>query len=140
MGTMDWRDTDVKSLSSLHANSIYAFYTHITYSSSYFTRMLMKNTLINISENDFIATGLFSKCYRHPDIPDQCIKIKTDHKKANKRLKTDLASYKKLHARQTDLHYIADYLGTCTTNMGQGYVYQCVIDHDGEVSKEDIEV
>ncbi len=47
----------------------------------------------------------------------------------------DLAYYKKLHSRQSDLRYIADYLGTCQTNLGQGHSYQCVINGDGAVSE-----
>ena len=95
----------------------------------------MNNPLVQITDKNLIASGAFCDCYRHPEIPDQCIKIQTDNKKARKRLKTDLAYYKKLHSKQSDLRYIADYLGTCETNLGQGYAYQCVLDGDGCVSK-----
>lgn len=95
----------------------------------------MKKTLIYITDEHFIASGGFCDCYRHPDINDQCIKIQTTSKKASKRLRKELAYYKKLHDRQSNLHYIADYLGTCQTNLGIGYTYQCVLDDDGKVSK-----
>lgn len=95
----------------------------------------MSDEIIPLSEQEFIASGVFCRCYRHPQITDQCIKITTDDKRANKRLKADLAYYKKLHRRKTDLTYIADYLGPCTTNIGEGYLFECIIDSDGAVSK-----
>lgn len=95
----------------------------------------MSEALIHITQQSFIASGAFCDCYRHPDIPEQCIKIQTDNKKASKKLKMDLDYYKKLHSKQYDLQYIADYLGICQTNLGQGYVYECVLDGDGMVSK-----
>ena len=95
----------------------------------------MKKKLIQITDEHFIASGAFCDCYRHPDINDQCIKIQTTNKKAKKRLKTDLAYYKNLHKRQSDLRYVADYLGPCQTNLGTGHAYQCILDDDGTVSK-----
>jgi len=95
----------------------------------------MKTTLVTIADEHFIASGAYCDCYRHPNIVNQCIKIKTTNKKANKRLKTDVAYYKKLHARRSDLNYVADYLGSCQTNLGTGYTYQCVLDDDGTVSR-----
>ena len=95
----------------------------------------MKTALIQIVDENFIASGAYCDCYRHPDISDQCIKIPTNNKKARKRLKVDLAYYKQLHNRQSDLRYVADYLGSCQTNLGQGHAYQCVLDDDGTVSK-----
>ncbi len=95
----------------------------------------MTDAVVHITQQNFIASGAFCDCYRHPGIPEQCIKIQTDNKKASKKLKTDLNYYKKLHKTQSDLRYIADYLGTCQTNLGQGYVYECVLDSDGTVSK-----
>ena len=95
----------------------------------------MKTALIQIADENFIASGAYCDCYRHPDISDRCIKIQTNNKKARKRLKTDLAYYKQLHNRQSDLRYVADYLGPCQTNLGQGHAYQCVLDDDETVSK-----
>lgn len=94
----------------------------------------MQNAFINITEKHFIASGAYCACYRHPDVPDQCIKVQTTNKKAGKRFRADIAYYKKLHHRQSDLRYIADYLGACETNLGQGSIYECVLDGDGAVS------
>ena len=94
----------------------------------------MKNTL-HLTKEHFIASGAYCECYRHPDVPDQCVKIPTTNKKARKRLKADLAYYKKLHKRQSDLHYIADYLGTVKTNLGQTSIFQCILDDEKTVSK-----
>lgn len=95
----------------------------------------MKKTQIQITGEHFIASGAYCDCYRHPNVNDQCIKIKTTNKKASKRLKTDIAYFKKLHAKQSDLRYVADYLGPCQTSLGLGHAYQCVLDSDGTVSK-----
>ncbi len=95
----------------------------------------MSDETVQLSEENFIASGAFCRCYRHPQIADQCIKITTDEKRANKRLKADLSYYKKLYRRNADLFYVADYLGTCTTNLGNGYLFECIVDSDGSVSK-----
>ena len=95
----------------------------------------MKLKIINLSSKQFIAAGAFCECYQHPKDNSQCIKIPTDNKKANKRLKSDLSYYKKLHRRNLDLVYIADFLGTCETNMGSGYIFECICNDDRSVSK-----
>jgi len=78
---------------------------------------------------------LYCHCYQHPTNEEQCIKVPSDNKKAKKRLKADLSYYKKLHAKQTDMQYIANYFGTINTNLGTGYIYQCIKDYDGTISK-----
>jgi len=91
--------------------------------------------MIKLEKTDYIASGLYCHCYQHPANEVQCIKVPSDHKKATKRLKADLSYYKKLHAKQTDMQYIADYFGTTNTSLGTGYIYQCIKDYDGTISK-----
>ena len=93
------------------------------------------SSVIDLKENDFIAAGVFCKCYENPFQITECIKIPKPGSKANKRLKSDLSYYKKLHKRGLKLNFIADYLGRCDTSLGNGYRYDCVRDHDLKVSK-----
>jgi len=95
----------------------------------------MVNNIIQLSEDQFIASGAFCRCYRHPQNKNECVKIITENKKAKKRLKADLAYFKKLHKKNTDLQYIANYLDTCSTNLGEGYIFECLTDTDQCVSK-----
>ncbi len=94
----------------------------------------MANPIISLTEDHFIASGAFCRCYRHPQEGTQCIKLTTDNKKSNKRLRADLAYFKKLHHRNVDLNYISDYIGTCGTNLGKGYIFECVTNSDHSVS------
>jgi len=83
--------------------------------------------MIKLEKADYIASGLYCHCYQHPTNEEQCIKVPSDNKKAKKRLKADLSYYKKLHAKQTDMQYIANYFGTINTNLGTGYIYQWLV-------------
>jgi len=96
----------------------------------------MKDTSeIELNDDLFIAAGIYCKCYQHPSNKLQCIKIPIEGKKANKRLRADLNYYSKLHKRKIDLTYVADYVGPCSTAYGKGYIYECVRDHDLNISK-----
>lgn len=55
--------------------------------------------------------------------------------KAKKRHLAALKYYRKLHKVKVDLKYIADYFGQCETSLGAGYAYQCIRDHNGDVSQ-----
>ncbi len=90
---------------------------------------------LKIEKNHFIAAGLFCKCYEHPDHRGECIKIPEADRKARKRLRGDLGYYRALHSRGVSMEYIADYKGGCITSLGDGYVYECVRDYDGGVSR-----
>ena len=90
---------------------------------------------IKLNEELYIAEGIYCKCYEHPSDKFKCIKIPTENKKSNKRLKADINYYSKLHKIDVDLTYIADYLGEGSTSLGSGYIYECVRDNDLSVSK-----
>ena len=90
---------------------------------------------IELSKGDFIAEGIYCKCYEHPSNKNQCIKILVEGKKARQRLKEDINYYSKLHKRQVSLEYIANYIGESETSLGKGFIYECIRDYDGAVSK-----
>lgn len=90
---------------------------------------------IELNDELFIAAGIYCKCYQHPADKNKCIKIPIEGKKAKKRLKADLNYYTKLHRKEIDLTYVADYLGECETVHEVGYIYECVRDSDLNVSK-----
>ena len=91
--------------------------------------------IMNLEDEHFIAAGLFCRCYENPSDRAECVKIPVEGKKAKKRLDADLNYYHKLHKRNVGLEYIADYLGKCATNLGDGYRYECVRDFDQGISR-----
>ena len=81
-----------------------------------------------------MASGAFCSCYRHPMDSARCIKLPTENKKAGKRLRADLAYYRKLSRKAVRMDHIAQYWGTCDTNLGRGYMYECVTDENQNIS------
>ena len=91
--------------------------------------------MINLDKKSYIASGRECHCYEHPFEPSQCIKIASDHKDALRKNKAEITYYKTLYARKVDMEYIAKYLGKVDTNMGRAYVYDCIRNSDGQISK-----
>lgn len=91
--------------------------------------------MIELHPDDYFAHGAYCYCYEHPSDPTVCIKVPTDNTKAKRRLKEDLKYHHKLAKKQTDLKFIAAYLGACDTSLGSGHQYQCIRDYDSQVSK-----
>ena len=91
--------------------------------------------IIPLSGNQPIAQGKFCFCYIHPQDSALCIKIPSSHRKAHQRRNADRSYYRKLHRAKIDLTHIADHLGVCKTDKGEGDLYQHIFDRDGLTSK-----
>ena len=95
----------------------------------------MPSPLITLHDGLVIGEGKYCTCYQHPENPEYCVKIPNSHKKSKKRQLADRAYYKKLHRQKTDLRYIADHIRSCTTNLGDGDIYECVNDFNESPSR-----
>lgn len=80
----------------------------------------------------YIGQGRQKVVYRHPCDPNLCIKIPKAKPRLLKSLKREI-KYLKRH--QQKLQFLADYLGEIETNLGKGYLFSLICDHDGAVSK-----
>ena len=92
--------------------------------------------MIFISEQQYISKGKTRKCYIHPKNKNLCIKVMKPLNKNLEFLKTEINYYKKIQRRNSkhNLTFFAHYHGTIETNLGIGYLYDLIRDHDGKIS------
>jgi len=95
--------------------------------------------MLFMQENDFIGRGYTRVCYRHPHDEKKCIKICT-HKQKGKLTINEKESlyYRKISRRKPGFEYdvIPRFHGWVKTNIGEGAVYDLVIDEGtGDVSR-----
>ncbi|MCG6889398.1 MAG: hypothetical protein LJE92_07415 [Gammaproteobacteria bacterium] len=90
-------------------------------------------TILQLS-GDPLGAGQERLCYAHPDDASRVVKIqKTD---ANKQTRRELALYARLKRRGLrNFEHIPRYYGEVETNLGQGFVVDCVADYDGQISR-----
>lgn len=94
-------------------------------------------TTIQLSEtNDsLIGKGRHRLCFAHPYDKERCVKIV--HSQAtggSKGLERELKYYRYLSTYLRDWRGIPRYYGTISTNLGTGYVYDRIVDYDGQTS------
>ncbi len=80
-----------------------------------------------------MGKGIAKVVYRHPELPDVCIKFP---RKKKKRARIDILreiSYLKKH--QKYLPFLSPYLGEIHCDMGTGYMYRIVLNEDGSPSR-----
>ncbi len=75
-------------------------------------------------------------CYEFPDQPGLCIKVPKAKKNGYRQQQREIRYYSKLADRGVPLERITRYHGCIDSNLGTGYVYDAVRDHDGVVSKK----
>ncbi|MDJ0777284.1 MAG: YrbL family protein [Gammaproteobacteria bacterium] len=92
----------------------------------------MKQKTIQIT-GEPIGEGQERICYRHPDDPGKIIKLQKGS--SNKQTRRELELYRRLARRKaTDYSQLPRYYGKVTTNLGEGFVTDLIVDYDGEVS------
>ena len=92
----------------------------------------MQSQKIILSDNLFLGKGAHKICYQHPTDNNLCIKIlfQTPDVDLEKELK-----YREILKRQNkESQLIPKYLGTIDTNFGEGHVYECCRDYNGQIS------
>lgn len=97
----------------------------------------MCTTTIQLSETDdsLIGKGRHRLCFAHPYDKERCVKIV--HSQAtggSKELERELKYYHYLSTYLRDWRGIPRYYGTISTNLGTGYVYDRIVDYDGQTS------
>lgn len=84
----------------------------------------------------YIGEGNQRTVYSHPDDTGLCIKItKPNSDVAIRRQNREVKFYKSLKRRNVSFDNISNYIGELETDKGTGYVYEKVLDYDGELSK-----
>ena len=92
--------------------------------------------MIFIDKENYISEGKTRICYEHPDNKDLCIKVmKPAHKDAEFLIK-EIQYYKKIQEKNKNyaLTFFANYYGTIDTNLGLGYLFDLIRDHNGKIS------
>jgi hypothetical protein len=85
-------------------------------------------------EGEPIGAGQERLCYRHPD--DAALLVKVQRGVSNKQTRRELALYHRLARRgMNNFEHIPKFHGEVETNLGSGFVVDCISDFDGSVSK-----
>jgi hypothetical protein len=94
----------------------------------------MHTTLI-LDEKDFLAKGGERSCYIHPEDNKKLVKV--IHAKENLNQQNDVEEIymNYLDKRSVDLSHIAKYYGKVSTNLGDGLIYERVLNYDGSETK-----
>ncbi len=93
----------------------------------------MKQPFIQI-EGEPVGAGQERVCYLHPDNAAWLVKIQKGE--ANKQTRRELALYAQLARRgMSHFEHIPEFHGAVMTNLGSGFVVDCIRDFDGELSK-----
>lgn len=87
---------------------------------------------ITLTEDLFLGKGAHKKCYQHPTDKNLCVKILFQTPDVD--LEKELAYRKALKRRHKESSLLPSYLGVCKTNLGEGYIFECINDYDGKVS------
>jgi len=88
---------------------------------------------IILTEDLFLGKGAHKKWYQHPTDKNLCVKILFQTPDVD--LEKELAYRKALERRHKKSLLLPNYLGTCKTNLGEGYIFECINDYDGKVSE-----
>ena len=83
-----------------------------------------------------VGVGRHRVCYIHPEDPRKCIKvIYNPDPHAFQEIKREVAYYRRLEKYLKDWSGLPKFYGEVQTNLGRGFVYDRVIDFDGQPSK-----
>lgn len=91
-------------------------------------------SVLKINEELFIGSGGHQATYIHPIDPKKCIKI--PHMKDDGDVKKEMR-YRRMCAKKlSKSRLVTEFFGTIETNLGLGYVFERVLDYNGETSKD----
>ncbi|MGB0373174.1 MAG: YrbL family protein [Opitutales bacterium] len=92
--------------------------------------------MIELSQNLLIGKGKKRLCYKHPEEGNKCIKITYNRdRRTSAGVKRELRYLHKYTHKKRKLAVIPKYYGKVVTNLGEGYIFELVLDYDGTVSQ-----
>ena len=91
-------------------------------------------SILEIKENLFIGSGGHNSTYIHPVDKTKCIKIPHDPNDGD--VKKEMR-YRRMCAKKlAKSRLVTEFFGTIETNLGRGYVFERVLDYNGQTSKD----
>ena len=94
------------------------------------------SAVVELTENELVGEGSRRYCYRHPGNQDLCIKIPKNSKNGLLQQKREIKYFRNLEQRGVPFKYIPAFRGTVNTSKGVGYLYDVIIDDDGNTSRQ----
>lgn len=83
-----------------------------------------------------IGSGRHRTCYVHPEDSSKCVKVVFNPLDGGeKEVKRELGYYGKRAKQIKACRAVPNYYGTVMTNLGLGYVFDLILDFDGQVAK-----
>ncbi len=84
-----------------------------------------------------IGVGSERKCYIHPSDKRKCVKITYKFGRRTKvRCEREIKYSLKYSNLPDDLSSIPQYFGRVNTNLGEGHIFELVLDYDGNISSK----
>jgi len=91
--------------------------------------------MITLNDSLLLGKGGERACYAHPNDLNKVIKIVFCKESHNEQNKLEQIYYNDLHKHNKNLSHIVDCHGSVQTNLGEGLVFDRVLDYDGTPSK-----
>ena len=89
---------------------------------------------LDLTPDLFLAEGTDRQCYRHPDIPDRCIKL-LHTERSSGRFWREIAYFRSLQHRGVNFKHVARFHCVVETSLGDGAVFDLVRNDDGQISR-----
>lgn len=90
---------------------------------------------IILNEDHFLSKGGERNCYIHPNDNSKVIKIVHRKEKHNEQNKLEYMYYNYLEKKNVSLKYLSKCFGFIDTNLGEGLVFERILDFDNTPSK-----
>lgn len=90
--------------------------------------------MINLTDDLYLGTGMHKVVYVHPTDKNLCIKIL--HTAPDEDLEREFRYRKSLGKRADSMTLITKYFGEVETSRGKGYLFERVVDYDGNSSRD----
>lgn len=87
---------------------------------------------IDLNTAELIGRGRDRDCYRHPQVANQCIKVS---RRPQKQTRRERVYQSLLMLWERDTSHIAHYLGPVNTSLGEGGIFELILDDTGQISE-----
>jgi len=93
------------------------------------------NKKIFLERKHFLSKGGERNCYIHPEDELKVVKIVHRQERHNEQNKLEYKYYNFLQERKISLRYLSKCFGFVDTNLGEGLIFERILDYDGIPSK-----